>query len=372
MSSREALTVVTYSLATGGSERVAADVARHVAARGVPTSVCATHGDVGPVGESLLADGIPCVPAGAGGGGRPGRTWRLFRHFRRSRTTVVHVHHFNMLAAAYRAARLAGVRRIVVTEHSDYQMRTRTGARQRARKYGPLADMVTVVHDGLALYLDREIGIPRDRVVVIPNGVDTAAFQPGDRVEARRAVGLPLDGLLAGSVGRLHPDKDPVNFVEAFSRLDRDGDARAVLVGDGPERERVKGAIVRAGLEDRVLLLGERQDIPRLLQALDIFVLPSRTEGLPVALLEAMSSGIPIVATEVGGVAAAVRDAGVTVPSEDPAALATAISSLMRDPGRRARCGLRGRQRAIEAYDRSVMFAAYLHALFPDRDGVEC
>lgn len=372
MSSPEALTVVTYSLATGGSERVAADVARHVAGRGVRTSVCSTHGDVGPIGESLLADGIPCVPAGAGGGGRPGRAWRLFRHFRRSGTTVAHVHHFNMLAAAYRAARLAGVRRIVVTEHSDYQMRTRTGARERARKYGPLADLVTVVHDGLASYLDREIGIPRDRVAVISNGVDTAAFRPGDRIEARRAVGLPLEGVLAGSVGRLHPDKDPVNFVEAFSRLNRDDGARAVLVGDGPERQRVEDAIVRAGLGDRVLLLGERHDVSLLLRALDVFVLPSRTEGLPVALLEAMSSGIPIVATEVGGVAAAVGDAGITVPSEDPAALATAIAALVRDPDRRARCGLRGRQRAIERYDRSVMFAAYRRALFPDRDGIEC
>src|SRR5690606_6753438 len=136
---------------------------------GIPVSVCATHGESGPVSAALEAAGIPCLPLQAGGGGRIGRGWRLFRHLRDRRTAVLHVHHFNMLAIAYWPARLAGVRRIVVTEHTDYELQRSRRARSVARRYGRRADAVTAVHGGLAAILVDDVGLPEDLVHVIPN-----------------------------------------------------------------------------------------------------------------------------------------------------------------------------------------------------------
>lgn len=366
--SGDAVAVVTYSLATGGSERVAADIGRHLVSKGNRVTVYATHGGVGAVGRALEEAGISCCALEPGPGGRLGRAWRLYRRLRADRVRVLHVHHFNMLSTVYRPARWAGVRRIVVTEHSDYQMRNRPAAMRRARRFGPRADAVTVVHEGLARFLRTETGIAPGDIRVIPNGVDTTTFIPGDRRRARGRVGLPATGLIVGSVGRLHPDKDPINFVEAIARLPEGlrAEVTVVIVGDGALRDEVQAVVRRRGLEQQVVLLGERHDIPDLLHAMDIFVLPSRTEGLPVALLEAMSTGLPVVATDVGGVAAAVEDAGLVVPPSDPSALAAALSRLLADETRRTELGLRGRQRAVDHYDRSVMFAAYERVLLEE------
>ncbi len=361
------LTEVTFSFSTGGSERIAQVIAMHAMENGVSTTVCATHGGSGPISEQLRAEGIHCLPIQIGRGGRLGRALRLYRHLRRSRTTVLHVHHFNMLAIAYWPARIAGVKRIVVTEHSNYLLRTQSSARRIARRYGRRVDLTTVVHQGLADYLVNQIGLDARRVRVIPNGVDTLRFRPGEATALRQQLGIPPDVLLAGYVGRLHPDKDPMNLVQAISCLtpeQREG-LRVVFIGDGACRDEMSRHIGEHDLDVTIELLGERQDIPALMQAMDAFVLPSRTEGLPVALLEAMSTGLPIVATDVGGVSGAVGEGGLIVPPRSPEALARALADLMDDQSKRVRLGEQSRRRAVDRFDRSHMFEGYMAALLP-------
>jgi glycosyltransferase involved in cell wall biosynthesis len=352
------LTEVLFSFATGGSERIGAAVATHASERGVRTTACATHGVRGPISEMLEAEGIECEAVQQGPGGRIGRALRLYRHMRRHGTTVVHVHHFNMASIVYWPARLAGVRRIVVTEHSNYRMRTEPADRRRAWRYGRLVDGVTVVHQGLADYLAADIGLDPAGIRVVINGVDTERFRPR---AARQASGKTV----VGTVGRLHPDKDPLNLARAIARMadsDRAG-IDVMFIGDGDLRGPLESLVASEGLGDTVRVLGERHDVGELLHSMDIFVLPSRTEGLPVALLEAMSSGLGVVATDVGGVAAVIGHAGIVVPSENPDALAAGILTYARDPDRLAADGREARRRAVEYYDREVMFRGYAQAL---------
>lgn len=360
---RGSLTQVCFSFATGGSERIAAAIAVHARKQGVPTTACATHGGYGPISEQLTASGVTCEAVQPGIGGRVGRAIRLYRHLRRHRTSVVHVHHFNMASIVYWPARLAGVDRIVVTEHSNYGMRTQAAARRRARRYGKLVDAVTVVHQGLADYLVDEIGLGSTDIRVVVNGVDTDRFVPRARLAGSHTD--PATACVVGSVGRLHPDKDPMNLVRSIATIgeaDRAG-IDVMVIGDGELRGSLEEFVRREALESTIRLLGERQDIPELLNSIDVFVLPSRTEGLPVALLEAMSCGLGVVATDVGGVSAVIGDTGIVVPAEDPGALASGILSYAADRDRLASDGEAARRRAVQHYDRSVMFAGYGRAL---------
>lgn len=365
MSGEPVLTILCYSFSVGGSERIAAAVAKRCSGRGVDTTVCATHGGPGPISAELEEAGIRWLALTPGGGGRIGARTRLFRHLKATGTTVVHVHHLNMLAFAYLPVRLAGVERIVVTEHSVHQLRRSRRVRRRATRNARRADLVTVVHRGLARYLSHH-GVPPARLRVIPNGVDTEVYAPGAGRRLFAELDLPTDRVLMASVGRLHPDKDPVNLLRAVSQMSPADRAllHVVLIGDGPLRGELEGLIEELALSHEVTLLGERQDVNRLLGEFDAFVLPSRTEGLPVALLEAMSCGLPVVATSVGGVPAALEQAGILVPAGDPRALADAMLRLARDPDLRRSLGAGGRRRALEEYDRRLMFERYEAALF--------
>ena len=181
------------------------------------------------------------------------------------------------------------------------------------------------------------------RTWVIHNAVDVSATP--------RARGDGDPPLVIG-VGRLAAPKDPLTLVEALQRLER-GSFRALLVGDGPLREDVTAAVHGAGLEDDVVLAGERRGLGALLAGADVFVLASRSEGLPISVLEAMAAGLPVVASDVGGVAEAVVDGktGLLVPPGDSGALAEALHALLGDPASRRTMGAAGRARARAHFD---------------------
>lgn len=359
-----AVTEVLFSFELGGSERLGADLARRMADRGIDTSVCSTHGGLGPIAESLEPFGIECEALQDGTFGRFGRPFRLFHHLRRHRTRVLHVHHFNMLSVVYRVARLAGVERIVVTEHSDHQVRKDERTVRATSRLGRRVDLITAVHQDLADYLSSIIPVSEVPIRVIPNGVDTDRFSPsGPRTIEIKAP----ESFVVGLIGRLHPDKDPLNLLRALelSRRDVRPELHVWIVGEGEMRGVLEKYVARHGLAERVRFLGPRSDIPELMRAMDAYVLSSVTEGLPMALLEAMSSGLPVVATSVGGVPAALADAGVLVPPQDPEGLASALDRLRADPKLCRLLGQRGRERAIEEFDASAMYRRYDEALFP-------
>lgn len=358
------VTEVLFSFELGGSERLGADIARHLSGRRVHTSVCSTHGGLGPIAESLEASGIECEALQDGPVGRLGRPLRLLRHLRRHRTSVLHVHHFNMLSVVYNVARLSGVERIVVTEHSDHQVRKDARTVRATARLGKKVDLITAVHQDLADYLSGVIPASKEPIRVIPNAVDTDRFSPA----GARAEGLRVpNSFVVGLVGRLHPDKDPLNLLHALqlTRPDPGPELHAWIVGDGELRGTMAEYVATNGLAGRVRFLGPREDIPELMRAMDAYVLSSATEGLPMALLEAMSSGLPVVATSVGGVPTALGDAGVLVPPQDPEELASALGKLRIDAEWRRFLGHRARERATKEFDASTMHRRYGEAFFP-------
>lgn len=192
-----------------------------------------------------------------------------------------------------------------------------------------------------------------ERTVVIPNAVDVAA--------APRAGGdRPLPRLI--TVGRLKAPKDFSTLLRALAGLEPRSFEEALIVGSGPDRSRVEQELSSLGLGGRVRVLGERQDVRTLLADSDVFVLSSRSEGLPVSVLEAMAAGLPVVASDVGGLRELVveGETGLLVPPADPEALAAALQGLLADRALRRRLGAAGRARAEARFDLAPFRRAHL------------
>jgi glycosyltransferase involved in cell wall biosynthesis len=188
---------------------------------------------------------------------------------------------------------------------------------------------------------------------VIRNGVDCDRFRPDPqaRTSVRDELGLAAETPLVGIVAALRPEKHHTMLIEAAARLrDRPDLPHFLIVGDGPEREKIRSHARTLGVEDRVHLLGTRHDTPRLLAALDLFALCSLNEASPVSILEALACEIPVVATDVGSVSESVipGETGRLVPSEDVVAFAESIDGLLDDPENRARMGAHGRLRVVQ------------------------
>ena len=204
----------------------------------------------------------------------------------------------------------------------------------------PRADRVVAVSsDSERLVL--EAGCPRERTVMITNAVDADDFVcRDDRGAIRRAWNIPDDAVLASAVGRLSPEKGQDVLVDAFARIAAERPALHIaLAGDGPERASLEARAAAAGIADRVHFLGHQSDVGRVYAASDLIVLPSRSEGMPNAMLEAMATRTPVIATQVGGVPEIARDGenAWLVPSENPDALATALRDAVDHPDERTR-----------------------------------
>jgi glycosyltransferase involved in cell wall biosynthesis len=283
---------------------------------------------------------------------------RLVRAIRATSAGLVHTH---MDLADYYgagAARLTG-RALVCTKENADEFRTR-----RTWKRPPFlalehlayaaADAVIAVSHGLVDFLERAEGLPRHKTIVIENGVDPGmADEAPGRVEARRLLGIPDEAPLVGTIGRLAEQKGQAWLIRALPEIRAAvPGARLVIAGDGPLRARLEAEAARAGVAGAVRFLGHRGDVATVLAALDLFVLPSLWEGLPLALLEAMAMARPVVAARTVGIEETVSDGveGLLVPSRDAVSLAAAAVRVLRDPDLGRSLGAAGRRRVLERH----------------------
>jgi glycosyltransferase involved in cell wall biosynthesis len=256
------------------------------------------------------------------------------------------------------ASWLAGVQH-VITMHGNryYAGRWRRRLAMRAAVAG--SGRTVAVSNSLAAHMSGDLGIARARIVTIPNGVRHAA---PERLTLREELRLaPSDRLLV-AVGNLYPVKGHQHLIDAMALLSvRHPTLHVAIAGRGDLAEPLISRARDLGIADRVHLLGLRRDIPSVLAAAEMFVLPSLSEALPLALLEAMFAGHPIVASDVGDVRAVLAsgDAGLLVEPGDPQALAAAIDRLLTDPALARAIGERAHQRASSQYDISQMLARY-------------
>jgi sugar transferase (PEP-CTERM/EpsH1 system associated) len=286
--------------------------------------------------------------------------WRLYRTLLEERPHVIHTHSWSTLCEGLAAARLARVPVFVHGEHGTLDVRPRTIAVQRWA--WQRADTVLSVSSRLAEKMSAQVGFPLDRIRVIRNGVDVDRFKPRPKSLVRASLGLPQDALVVGTIGRFVPVKDQRSLIDAVALLRADGvHCLAVLVGDGPLRGELQQFAADRGVASRVRFLGERRDVHEIIPAFDVFALVSVSEGMSNTTMEAMASGVPVVATRVGGADEIVVD-GVTgrlVPASNPRALVDALEALLNDERLRTAYGLAARDRMEREFSLTRMIANY-------------
>jgi sugar transferase (PEP-CTERM/EpsH1 system associated) len=298
----------------------------------------------------------------------PGAYWRLYRLLRQLRPTVVHTRNLGTIEGAL-VARLAGVPFRVHSEHGWDQFDPHgTNRRHRLlrRFVSPAVDRFVALSREIEEWLRDGVGIHRDKLVRICNGVDTQRFRPGNGGDDRAVLEgrFPAGSIVVGSVTRFNAIKDPLNLVRAFIAARRDSAGarlRLVIAGDGPLHASALDLLREAGEEGTAWLPGSRDDIPQLLRAMDVFVLGSLREGISNTVLEAMASGLPVVASATGGNLELVQD-GVTGRLVGPTAseqLSEALLDYARDDARRSAHGRAARVRAEREYSLERMLADY-------------
>jgi glycosyltransferase involved in cell wall biosynthesis len=365
-----------YSFQIGGSEKLGALLARALAERGYRVLALSFFDVDGPIRAELEAAGIGCHGLGVEHRTRWQRL-TLARDVRRwlaaQQVDVLHLHHGVTAIRGVDPARAAGVRRIVVTEHADLQLRSEPRYRARLRRTLPQADLVTGIDASLVDYFGAELGVPDARLALVPNAVDEVygALRRDDA--GRAALGLEQAFVFA-FVGRLVGAKDLGTLLEALGRARAASgrDLRLVVAGDGPERDRLRAQAARLGVSGSVTWLGAQPDGRAALALADAFAMSSVSEGVPMALLEAMRAGLPCVATTVGGIEGVLRDGcGWSVPPADPEALARALVTVATDRDAAGAAGRRARARVLERYSLGSVVDRYLAAfeLPPRWDG---
>lgn len=349
---------VLYRLQEGGTEYGVIKVVNGLDRARVTSSICSTTPATGV--KSLLRPDVSLYECTRRDGNDPNLVWQLFRLFRRVRPDVVHTHAWGTLCEGLIAARLAQVPAVIHGEHGTLQLRPHQARVQRWawRRASHLLSVSSRLADRMA----EEVKVARGRITVIPNGVDASRFTGGSRNEARRALDIPQDALVIGAVGRLVAVKNHAMLIDAVAAM-RDAGIRCrlVIAGEGPLRPALEKQIEERGLGDVAVLLGHVPDVQQVFRALDVFVLPSRSEGMSNTILEAMASSLPVVATRVGGADEMVadRETGLLVTPGDTAALTGALTQLATDARLRHAMGAAARQRIEREFSLQGMIDKY-------------
>jgi glycosyltransferase involved in cell wall biosynthesis len=347
---RRRIAHITLGLDTGGQEKLLVEFARRADRRCVDLTFISLT-TRGRLAAEIEAHGWPVVALEMAPGFHPGTVLRLASMFRRRRVDVVHTHDNKPLIYAAPAARLAGVRRIVHTRHFAHLAHLTRRQQLLTTAAAQLTDVYACVSQDCTRIAAGE-GVHSARLQTIWNGIDLKCFA---------CAGPRLDGP-AVLVARLSPEKDIATLLRAVAIVLRQRpDFRLDIAGDGPLREDLIRLARELQLTNNVRFLGEIHDVAGLLAEARLFVLSSLTEGISLKLLEAMSCGLPVVATSVGGNPEVVEDGatGILVPPADPAALARAMLAVYQafDVGRAM--GWAGRERVARHFEINRMVAAY-------------
>ena len=331
------------SMPVGGAETLLVNLVRGIDRSRFAPEICCTK-EPGPLGEMLQAEmpvhsrmlrgkfDLRVLP----------RLWSLLR--RRRIDAVVTVGAGDKMFWGRLAARLARVPVVMSALHSTGWP---DGVGRLNRLLTPLTDAFIGVANAHGVFLVEHENFPRKKVHTIYNGVDTQRFIPSDATAIRQLLGIPQDAPLVGIVAALRPEKNHELFLTAAQQIVRRVPAtHFLIIGDGPCREPLEQLSRKLGLADVVSFLGSRSDIPDLLSAFDVFALTSHNEANPVSILEALSTGCPVVAPNVGSVGETVRpdETGYLFPAGDLEALTTAVVELLEDPAKRRQLGSQGRR----------------------------
>lgn len=353
---------VITGIDVGGAENHLLSLCEGLVERGFDVTVAYLKGE-GELARQFRDAGCDVVRIGIRADVDPVGFARLLGHVARRDYDVVHGHLFHGNVYGVTAGTLAGVPVVVSSKHNDPPFWDEQPYRFVHDLTVNRVDRVFPISENVARYLEETTSVPPERVQTIRYGIDTSPF---DSVADVPAVRSEFGGAeLVGTVARLTEQKDLGTLVRAFARVAGEHDAHLAIVGRGERRDELERIAADCGVSSAVTFTGFREDVPALMGAFDVFVLPSRWEGLGVVFLEAMAAGTPVVASDTSAIPEVVDDGttGFLCPPGDVEAFADRISALLSDDELRTRMGEAGRERVESEFsvDRMVdeMAAAY-------------
>jgi len=372
---QKSILLLGTQIATGGAQKVLLDQAHWFYARGYKVTAVFLYDRDGYHKKWQNVSPFPVVNLDAfykeRGRLRNGLSilqglWRLWKLLRREKIDVIETftHDSNMLALPI--AWLAHVPVRIATHHGVIEDFPHWRERLHSWMVNHNIAHVLVTVSEKTRQIALAEGVRPGRVTVIQNGITPMPFEGEHRLEVRKEAGIGADDLFLLSVGRLVYPKAHDVLVSAMPAVLKEfPNAKVGICGDGVLRRKLETQIKSLGLEDSVKLLGQQNNVAKFLSSADVFVLPSRSEGLPIALLEAMSIGLPVIATKVEGMDEVVTEGahGLFAPVDDVESLSQVILQLLRDPHMRARMGAAAKRRVNEIYSVDRMGEQYLNLM---------
>jgi len=379
--SRPVICHLAHQLDPGGTEKLVYKMA--LALREKYEVLVCTLEKPGVFGAALRRAGIPVYPLFREPGIDFNVIFSLKRIFQRHQVALVHAHQYSPFFYAILTKFIYPHLKVLFQEHGRHYPEIDKPLRKLINRFffQPFTGAIVSVSQEVKERLVRYEGLKAERIRVIYNGIeDVCRLSASERNELRSSWGFHPEEVVVATVGRFDPIKNlPLLLLALALARQKVPKLRGLLIGDGPEMERLKTLTRKLGLEKTVVFTGFRKDAVRLLQMADIFALSSLSEGTSLALLEAMACGLPVVATAVGGNPEIVEDGktGLLVPSEDPPALAGALWLLAENPSLREKLGQRGREKFEKKFLFSQMLSAYEKlyqelVFCPEKEGKLC
>ncbi len=357
---------VVPALPVGGAERhLTTMLPRMDPARFTPSVICI--GDVGELFSTLRAAGIEAAALRLHKRQAVRALIELVMMMRRTRPDVVVVQGYNAETLGRIAARIAGVKHTINWVHNASGLVQRGTVRRTVdRALTRWTSAYFGVAEAQRPYLVDELGHPDDKIRVIYNGVDLAQFRTSTDRGVLAEFGFAENDPVVGIVAVLRPEKDHVSLLRAARTVvDELTNARFLIIGDGPTRPQLEALCTELGITANVHFAGSRDDVARLLPAIDVFALTSTSECFPISVLEAMACARPAVCSDVGGIPEVIKDGetGYLVPPKNPLQLAARLVRLLRDPQTARRMGSAARARVEAEFDLDCSIAAAQQAI---------
>ncbi len=349
-------------LGIGGLQRLISEMTMAMDRDVFDVEVCCYDG-LGCFADSMRAQGIPVTLLQKNQKRfDPFYPFRLAAYMRKRKPDIVQMHSGSWVFGVI-AARLARVPVTVYTDHGRALVEEKVRLVED-RISAVLGDQIIAVSKELEVYLAEVVKLPPKKIRTVINGLPTKTFAPRPKSSALLAeFNIPADCAVLGTVARLDGVKDQLSMIRAFELVhQQQPNSRLIIVGDGPLRASLTDYITAHKLEGRVIITGERRDVPALLNLFDLFLLSSLSEGTSVSVLEAMSSGVTPIVTNVGGNPSIVKHSidGIVVEPADPAAMANAALALLENADLRRTMAGRAVAKVREEYSIDTMVRKYV------------
>lgn len=345
---------IVQSLECGGLEKMVISLAERLNKKSSCASICCLD-KTGELAQEAEYKNIKVIAVRKKPGIDLPLVIKLAGIFRREKINVVHTHNLGPLFYGTLAARLSRVPVVINTRHGRE-------AKVSLKLLWAMNDNIVAISHDARRRLLKFNRINEERIKVIYNGIDIKKFSEINSAQNKKIFNFDSSALVIGTIARLAPEKDQFTLIDAFSEVSQKLDnTRLIIVGDGTLRKELESYCRKRNLANKILFLGFRQDIPKILSIFDVFVLSSITEGISLTLLEAMAASRPIVATNVGG-NPEIIDNGVTgflVPPKSPDRMAEAIIKILSDKELAGKMKLAGYKRVKEKFSLDRMTEAY-------------